>query len=361
MTESDRRSFLAASAAGALATQPLFGAVDKTTGPVRVGQIGTKHAHAGGKMAAMRKFPELFEVVGVAEPDSEQRNRVQDSPAYRGVNWMTEEELFNTSGLEAVAVETRIDGLLSSAQRCVEAGLHIHLDKPAGDSLPEFRNICKTADAQGVMIQMGYMFRSNPAFRFTFNAVRQGWLGDIFQVHCEMSKKIGDSTRAQLSRYAGGSMFELGCHLIDAVVTVLGAPHRVTSFNRNTRPDFDDLKDTCLAVFEYPNATASIRSSVCEVEGGRRRQFTVCGTKGTVVIRPLEPFRLSLTLESDTETYRRGTHQLELPASTGRYDGDMQHFAAVIRNKEPAEYNTDHDLAVQEAVLRASNMPLNVE
>lgn len=359
MTSSSRRSFLAASAAGALIAQPLADAARRSQGPVRVGQIGTKHAHAGGKMATLRKFPELFEVIGVAESDVEQRKRMQDSPTCRGLQWMTEAELLSVDGLEAVAVETHVDGLLDAAERCVAAGKHIHLDKPAGTSLSQFRRICRMADEQQLIIQMGYMFRSNAAFRFLFQAVREGWLGEVFQVHCEMSKKINDATRGPLSRYRGGSMFELGCHLIDAVVTVLGPPEHVSAFNRNTRPDFDSLQDSCLAVFEYPRATASIRSSLCEVDGGRRRQFVACGSKGTIVIRPLEPYRLSLTLESDTGDYRRGTHVIELPASTGRYDGDLQHFAAAIRGNEPAEYSTAHDLAVQEAVLRASEMPLD--
>ncbi len=358
MSTASRRSFLAASAAGALASGSLSAATRATAGPIRVGQIGTKHAHASGKIATFRKFPELFEVVGVVEADTERRRQVQDARPWSGLNWMTEEELLNTPGLEGVAVETEIDDLLATAERCIAAGKHIHLDKPAGTSLPHFRKVCAAADDQQLMIQMGYMYRSNPAFRFLFRAVREGWLGDVFQVHCEMSKKVNDGTRAELAAYPGGSMFELGCHLLDAVVTVLGAPQNVTSFNRNTRPDFDNLQDACLAVLEYPRATATVRSAVCEVEGFRRRQFVVCGTKGSIVIQPLEPFQLTLTLESAAGGYERGTRQVELPASTGRYDGDMQHFAAVIRGKEPAEYSTAHDLAVQEAILRAGDMPL---
>jgi predicted dehydrogenase len=276
------------------------------------------------------------------------------------LNWMDQETLLAVPGLEAVAVETHIDQLLETAERCVDAGKHIHLDKPAGTSLKHFRQICKRADEQNLMIQMGYMFRSNAAFRFLFHAVRQGWLGDIFQVHCEMSKKVNDSARGRMARYRGGSMFELGCHLIDAVVTVLGTPSKVSAFNRNTQPELDNLMDTCLTVFEYPRATATIRSSLCEVSGWQRRQFVVCGTKGSIVIRPLEPYQLSLVLEDDAGDFKRGTHSIELPPATGRYDGDMQHLAAVIRGKEPAEYNTSHDLAVQEAVLRASNMPIEV-
>jgi len=355
MPHSSRRLFLTTSAA-VLATPSVSALAATMKRPVRVGQIGTQHAHAAGKMAAFRKFPELFEVVGVVEPDATRRKAASATSAYADLKWMDEEQLLAVEGLEAVAVETHIDDLLSTAERCVNAGKHIHLDKPAGTSLNHFRRICRRADEQKLMIQMGYMFRSNAAFRFVFNAVRQGWLGEIFQVHCEMSKKIDDSRRDEMARYRGGSMFELGCHLIDAVVTVLGAPTKVSAFNRNTQPERDKLMDTCLAVFEYPKATASIRSSLCEVSGWERRQFVVCGTKGSIVIRPLEPYKLTLTLESATGEFERGAHDIELPPSTGRYDGDVQHLAAVIRGKQSAEYDTAHDLAVQESVLRASNM-----
>lgn len=351
---SSRRQFLSASSALAAAQVLHAGEVPARNEPISVGQIGTKHAHARGKMATFRKFPELFRVVGVVEDDREQRERMKENPAYKDLRWMDADDLLGTAGLKGVAVETDIDQLLPTAERCLQAGQHIHLDKPAGTSLPDFRRVCALADQKNLMIQMGYMFRSNPAFRFVFRAVREGWLGDVFQVHCEMSKKINDDTRGRLSRFAGGSMFELGCHLIDAVVTVLGAPQSVTPFLKNTRPDFDTLRDTCLAVFDYPQATATIRSSLCEVEGGRRRQFVVCGTRGTIVIQPLEPFRLSLTLEANAGKYRRGTHAINLPVRDGRYDGDMHQFAGVIRGEESAEYSTAHDLAVQEAVLRAS-------
>jgi predicted dehydrogenase len=84
-------------------------------------------------------------------------------------------------------------------------------------------------------------------------------------------------------------MFNLGCHLIDVLVIVLGKPEKVTAYVRRTRPQQDNLADNQLAVFEYPKATATVRSSVMEVDGGKRRQFVVCGDKGTVDIKPLEP------------------------------------------------------------------------
>ena len=221
---SSRRQFLSASSALAAAQVLHAGEDSARNEPISVGQIGTKRAHARGKMAAFRKFPELFRVVGVVEDDREQRERMKENPAYKDLHWMDTDDLLGTAGLKGVAVETDIDQLLPTAERCLQAGQHIHLDKPAGTALPDFRRVCALADQKNLMIQMGYMFRSNPAFRFVFRAVREGWLGDVFQVHCEMSKKINDDTRGRLSRFAGGSMFELGCHRDCVGGTTVGHP-----------------------------------------------------------------------------------------------------------------------------------------
>ena len=195
---------------------------------IKVGQIGTTHAHAAGKMATLRKLVRDYEVVGIVEPNPDQQRKLKDHSAYRGLKWLTEEQLLNIRGLRAVAVETGITELVPVGMRCVSAGMHIHLDKPAGLSLTEFRALLDDAARRKLAVQMGYMFRHNPAFTFCFQAVRKGWLVGVFEVDGIISKTIDAQRRKELARYPG-SMFELGCHLIDAMVKVLGKPDKVTS------------------------------------------------------------------------------------------------------------------------------------
>jgi predicted dehydrogenase len=154
-------------------------------------------------------------------------------------------------------------------------------------------------------------------------------------------------------------MFELGCHVIDAVVKVLGRPTNVTAFNRQTFVDQDPLLDNCLAVLEYPKATATVRSSVVEYDGGRRRQFVVCGDQGGIDIKPLEPPRATLALDATHGDYAKGTRELTLKPLGGRYDGDFLDLAKIIRGEREHDFSPEHDLAVQEVVLRASGVPTN--
>ncbi len=319
---------------------------------IKIGQIGTAHAHASGKMAALRKLRDDYEVVGIAEPDRDRQKRLQDSSAYRALEWLSEEQLLNTPGLRAVAVETTVSELVPTAMRCVAAGMHVHLDKPAGLSLRAFQRLLDEAARRKLTVQMGYMFRHNPAFRFCFRAVQEGWLGEVFEVHGVISKAIDAQQRKELALYPG-SMFELGCHLIDALVKVLGKPEKISSISQRTRPQQDDLADNQLAVFEYTKSIATIRSTLLEVEGQQRRQFVVCGDRGTAEIRPLEPPRLVLALDRPLQGYRKGYQDIALPPMPGRYDDQLVELARIVRGERESEYSREHDLAVQEAVLEA--------
>ena len=326
-----RRDFLRQSAlAAGLATAGrglASGAGAAKPSRIRVGQIGTAHAHAAGKMEALRRLVDDFEVLGVVEPDAVRRRAAENSPVYRGLTWMGEEQLLHAPGLKVVAVETEVSQLLPTARRCAAAGMHMHLDKPAGENLAEYRQLLDQATSRQLCVQMGYMFRCNPAFRFCFEAVRQGWLGRIFDVYGLMSKMADEDERKRNLRYRGGVMFELGCHLIDPLVTVLGRPTAVTSKRRSLRPEQDGLADNAWAQFEYPSAAATIRVSLTEVEGGPHRQFVVCGTEGTLEIRPLEPPRLSLTLDRPRGQWVRGCQEVSLPKMPGRYDDQLRQLA----------------------------------
>ena len=94
---------------------------------IKIGQIGTAHGHASGKLEVYRKS-EDFEVVGIVEPDPKLRKQAEGQAPFTDVPWMTVEQLLAVPGLQAVAIETEPRHLLTHAEKCVEAGKHIHLD-----------------------------------------------------------------------------------------------------------------------------------------------------------------------------------------------------------------------------------------
>ena len=321
---------------------------------IKYGQIGVGHAHAN-KMGVYRNSDD-YEVVGAVEHDANRRRRAEQSDTYRDLRWMTAEQLLNEPGLQVVGVETEVRDLLDTAEQCIAAGKHIHLDKPAGESLPQFRRILDEAARQHLAVQMGYMYRYNPAVVLLRQFLERGWLGEPFEVHTVMSKLGNEGLRNELIPYKGGTMFELGCHIIDLVVGVLGAPDAVHPFPRHSANADDDLLDNMLAVFEYPRATATIRSSVNEVDGFARRHFVVCGSEGTFHIQPLDSPSARVTLRTARGKYARGYQDVEFPKYS-RYVADAADLARIVRNEKDADFSYEHDYAVQKAVLIASGLP----
>ena len=359
MTSVDRRSFLAA-AGTATAGFTLAASTGRAAKPrkekLKIGQIGTGHAHARGVFSQLKQVTDDFELVGIVENDPKRRKALGDS--YQGVKLISEEQLLNTRGLQAVVVETEVQDLLPTATRCVAAGMHIHLDKPAGENLQDFKALLDQCRRRKRHLQMGYIYRYHTAFEFCYRAVAEGLLGDVFEVHAVMSKKVGASSRKYLSRFAGGSMSEIGCHVIDAMVRVLGKPTRTRPFARKTHPDRDPLVDNQLAVFDYPNAIASIRSSLVEYQGGSRRQFTVCGEFGTFDLRPLGGYKFRLALERPHDKFTKGYQDVTVEKGPGIFTRAFRDMAAVLRGEKDNDYGLDHELAVHEAILRASGYPV---
>lgn len=349
-----RREWLLQSGIGALATGTALNArASQDKKPIRIGQIGVGHAHAS-KLSVYRASKD-YEVVGVVEPDPALRRSAESQELYRGLKWMTREELLNTPGLQAVLVETRVQQLLDNAEACVAAGKHVHIDKPAGESLPQLQRIFDSAQKQKLMVQMGYMYRYNPGVVMLREFLKNGWLGEVFEVHTVMSKVVPPAERARLAFTKGGMMFELGCHITDLVIGVLGKPAKVDSYVQHASPIKDDLMDNMLAVLTYPKAIATIKSCAMEVEGGERRHLVVCGTEGTLQIQPLDSPQVRLALSKPRGAFKRGVQEVKLPKYT-RYVDDAAAMAQVIRGEKEFEFTPAHDLAVQETLLKACKL-----
>jgi predicted dehydrogenase len=317
---------------------------------IRIGQIGLGHPHAAGKLNAIQSLHDIYDLIGVVEPDSSFRKRA------RGVNFVSMDQLMNTKGLNAVAIETQVKDLATTALPVVEAGKHIHLDKPAGPTLAPFKKLLHSAEQQKLTVQMGYMLRYNPAFKFMFRAVKEGWFGEIMEIDAMMGKKAGAGMRMELAAFAGGGFFELACHILDAAVHILGKPRAVHGFNLRTRKsEGDTFADNQLAVLEYGKATANLRCNHNDPFGFPRRRFNVAGTKGGMEIQPLESGRFILNLDQARGEFKKGIQTVQLKGGRS-YVAEFTDLARVIRGEKKLSWSYRHDLNVHETLLKICGM-----
>ena len=321
---------------------------------VKMAQYGIAHAHATGKALAMKKNPDV-DFCGVFEPDSQIRAELGSSSAYKDVHWFeSKEQMLEDNSIVGIAVEGRVSDNLAFAKEAIEHGKHIWLDKPAGDDMEEFHKILKMAQERKLLVQLGYMFRYNPGFKFIFDRVQDGSIGDIFSIRVRMSTSLPPQRHHALAEHQGGILFALLCHPIDIIVALLGRPDKVTSFLRNDLGTVPGLSDNTMAVFEYKKAMVSVESAVMEVSASSSRRFEVYGTGGSVILEPLEPPAARLCLSKDRGEYVKGWQVVDLEKPGGRYDGEVVALVADIRGEKSPDRSLYHELIVQETVLRAS-------
>jgi len=335
-----RRQFLLSSLAASASQAP--GSAPR----LRIAQIGTHHAHAAGKIASLLALKDHYEVVGLAD--------IEPSAAevYAGLKRMEVDALLALPDLQAVTVETALTLSCEMALKAIRAGKHVHLDKPGATSLEAFREMRLEAEKRGLIVQMGYMLRHNPAFELLFRAVREDWLGEITEIDAMMGKLADGGTRKKIGELPGGGMFELGCHMIDAVLTILGRPAKVHAFSTPTQAD--GVKDNQLAVLEYAKATVTLRCNHADPFGGPRRRFQVTGTKGSMELQPMEAGTFVLRLSQARDGYRKGEQTVKLNVPKDRYVGEFITLAKCLRSEMKFPWTAAHDIAVFETVLAAT-------
>jgi predicted dehydrogenase len=359
-----RRDFMKTTVGVLSAHELLGGIVGKSNHiagqKIKIGQIGVTHEHAAPRMETLKKLSDIYEIVGVVDDRKSTAARFagDNLKPFEGLKWMTEKELFKIPDLQAVIVETANADLVPTAIRCMERGLAIAMDKPGGEDLRLFGQLLEGCKAKNLPFQMGYMLRGNPAIQFCQKAVREGWLGDVYEIQTGMSHDYGGTDRYHqyLASYKGGIMFNLGCHLTDLIVSMLGRPKMVTPFLGSTSNVKNGAVNNGMAVLQYDHALAWINACDQEAGGNKGRRLKICGAKGVIEMCPIErfddkPLVLNLTLKEAVGGYVKGAQVVEFGVRKDRYLDQLSEFAKIVRKEISNPYTYEHDYLVQEVHL----------
>ena len=338
------------------------------TRKIRIAQIGlNQYSHATGIFYAIKKFPELFEIVGYTLVEDERETCADKIKHFNGYPELILEQILNDPTIEAVTVETDEVHLTKYAQMAAEHGKHIHMEKPGGTDLAAFEQLIQTAKEQGIVLHIGYMYRYNPYIHDTLVRLKHGDFGDVYSVEAHMSRNDDVQTRAWLSTLPGGMMFYLGCHLVDLVLQIQGEPKRVIPLTFSSGKEGIEAPDYGMAVLEYEHGTSFIRMSGVEIGGGARRQLTVVCEKGTVCVQPLEKGvpeekKQALTDKNFAMVTERTERVIGADGKDHktfeqsdvfyRYDDMMKSFAAMVRGERENPYTYDYELLLYKTLLK---------
>ncbi len=325
--------------------------------PVKVALVGNKHDHAELNFNAMKAHPEAFEIVGVSELD-----HTRNCKSYEDYTVYSVDELLAMDDLEAVVIEAGKEYEVGYALKFAEKGIPVFLDKPGSSDIPRFEKFMSIMKEKNLPVGMGYMYRFNPCVMKAKELVAKGELGEIYSVEAQMSSRHPTDKRVWLGRYVGGPMFYLGCHLVDMVCQFMGFPKEILPMSTSTGNDGLSETDFGFAVFKYDNGVSFMKTCSSECNGFDRRQLVICGTKGTIEIKPweiLEPegkqsTEMSYTIASSPKVFNwSGAAEHERTEPYHRYYPMLEHFAKMVRGEAQMTMSYEYEVELLKTVVHA--------
>ena len=309
---------------------------------------GMTHEHAPGKIATLRKLTDDFEVVAIADDTARRAPTFFTDPFdASGFRIVSEEEARAMADIDVVLVETANRDLMDVAAVFAERGVPMHCDKPCGEAMEPYRTLVEKCRAKNVPLQIGYMYRGNPALKWLWKFVADGGLGEVRFIEADMNHNYqADGYAEYLSTFRAGILYNLGCHLADTVLPM------VRGDLVEAHP-FTDVTRGC-AFLRFEGTDVLIRTGANMPGGLLCRRLRVDGTKGTVDLCPIERFDgKSLTL---TLTVGETVKTMDFGVQTDRYADQLLDLAAIVRGEKPNDQDYDRDLKAHEITLRACGL-----
>jgi len=319
--------------------------------------LGAWHSHAPMHVKEAAARPGEFELLGIYDADEEVigRNLQQwkehglEIPVFDSVTAVLSSEA------EAVVVEGHVYENLDYVEQALNAGKHVLMEKPAGVDLAQLERVHAVAEEKGLMLQMAYMWRYNPAIDEMLSLVRAGVLGQVFMFRGHIPKPIEwhPQLYGEFKAYHGGVYFEMAGHLIDLMVAMMGEPIAVKGVLAKHYGERTEV-DNAVVVHECKDGIGIVDTTGMQV--GMDRRIEVHGTKGMVLHEPLGSNQLRVFLQEGTEEYEAGEWQdVEIEVEP-EYPSLLRELAACIRGDKRPNFTLEHDRAVQRTLFRGSGI-----
>lgn len=215
---------------------------------------------------------------------------------------------------------------------CLEAGLHVLMEKPFVAGSANAARLIAEAEAKGRHLAVSYQRHLEGPYLYLHDLVQSGALGRLLVISAYQAQSwlagTAGSWRQDPALSCGGQLNDSGSHLLDVVLWITGLqPLEVSAMidNRGTRVDID----SALAV---------------RLEGGALANFTVVGSAlGSETHEVWE--EISIHGDNGTALYRMGRllvardgsrELVEVPQNQLRPDGDPdRNFVDLILGRVP--------------------------
>ena len=200
--------------------------------PVRAGIIGSGGIVRYLHLKNILHQPEKTQVVAVCEPSLEAYNATANLFQEAGIEPPPNQPDFDrflteySDRLDAVLIATPHAYHHDQTKACLEAGLHVLLEKPMVMTGAEAQSLIETRDRTGNHLVVAFQGSLSPQIRAAATMLRSGELGNLLSISATIWQNWGPATvgtwRQQPELSGGGMLFDTGAHMLNTVSDLAG-------------------------------------------------------------------------------------------------------------------------------------------
>jgi predicted dehydrogenase len=229
--------------------------------------------------------------------------------------------------------------------RALETGKHVLVEKPFSKHPDQVEEAFNRADAAGLVLSEGFMWRHHPQTRRLVELIDEGVAGRIrvvrttFAFDLATERGNGD-TRFDLA-LDGGALMDVGCYCISGLRLVAGEPVRSRG-EQTVGPSGVDV--VFVAALAFPDGV--LGHFDCAFVGPRRAALEVVGDDAVILVP--DPFTPKLP---GMELRRPGAEPEAIPVEPANaYRLELENVSAAIRGEAPLLLGRDDALAQARAI-----------
>jgi myo-inositol 2-dehydrogenase / D-chiro-inositol 1-dehydrogenase len=272
---------------------------------VGAGRVGRLHT---GNLT--RRVGDRAEVAAVCDPSADVAQVLADDFAVPTV-YPSLADALREQSFDAVVITTPTFTHRDEAVRALEAGLHVHLEKPMAMNLAECRDISAAAAASGRAVQLGFMRRFDADFVAAADLLASGEVGQPMIIKTLTHGPGLPPAWANDIRTSNGMLAEVNSHDLDTVGWFAGSePVDISVRTANfkgaergaTAPHF---YDTLVATITFASGALAVVTGVCPVDYGYDSRVEVVATAGLLQVGETGPGGLTSVVAGTGESRQR--------------------------------------------------------
>lgn len=279
----------------------------KSTDVVGIGIIGAGSIARGVHIPGYQAL-ETAKVVAVADPVAASTQAACDESNIEH-SYSDYREMLARDDIHAVSITTPNFLHMQAAVDALNAGKHVLCEKPLAMNAKEGAKMVAAAAKNDRKLMCGYNHRFRPEIQTLKKFAEEGGLGNMYFARVQALRRRGIPSWGLFvskEKNGGGPLIDIGVHMLDATLHVLGFPKAV-AVSGKTYQMFGKRSDVVglMGQWDYKNFTVedfaaaqvrfengmilSLESSFCaNIAENELMNFQILGDKGGCTLSPLQ-------------------------------------------------------------------------